>query len=188
MVMVPEWFNRDYENALFFHNQGINVTLKPQSDPTANFVVSGYTDEQMKQLHNGMPQRAYTESRRKWNDRPKPKFELPPHITGENDASVSAHMQVEFTDKYGKKWYMDQAERFNAFGFNNFKGWVCNSGFQGIVIREPDGSIKRSYSCNDVPLGNIETGFKLFDKPMICISNSCVSSADSKIPKKLLWK
>jgi hypothetical protein len=185
MVMVPAWFDRDYENALFFHNQGINVTLKPQSDPTANFVVSGYTEEQMKQLHNGMPQRAYTESKRKWNDRPKAKFEVPPHMAGENDSSVPAHMQVEFTDKYGKKWYMDQAERFNAFGFNNFKGWECNSGFQGIIIREPDGSIKRSYSCSDTPLGNIVTGFKLFDKPMTCISNSCVSSADSKLPKKL---
>ncbi len=188
MVMVPAWFDRDYENALFFHNQGINVTLKPQSDPTANFVVSGYTDEQMKQLHNGMPQRAYTESKRVWNDRPKPKFKIPPHVTGENDSRVPAHMQVEFTDKYGEKWYMDQAERFNAFGFNNFKGWECNSGFQGIVIREPDGSIKRSYSCTDTPLGNIETGFKLFDRPMECISPNCVSSADSKLPKRIIWK
>jgi len=188
MVMVPTWFDRDYNNALFFHNQGINVTLKPQSDPTANFVVSGYTEEQMKQLHNGMPQRAYTESKRVWNDRPKAKFELPRNIIGKNDASVPAHMQVEFTDKDGKKWYMDQAERFNAFGFNKFKGWECNSGFQGIIIREPDGSIKRSYSCTDTPLGNIETGFKLFDKPKICISNSCVSSADSKLPKRMICK
>lgn len=184
MVMVPSWFERDYENALFFHNQGINVTLKPQSDPTASRVVDGYTEEQMKQLWNGMPQRAYTESKRVWNDRPKPKFEVPPHTAGENDKSVPAHYQVEFTDDTGKKWYMDQAERFNAFNFNSFKGWMCNSGYQGIIIREPDGSIKRSYSCDDHPLGNIETGFKLFDKPTICISKNCVSSADSKIPKR----
>jgi len=185
MVMVPARFNEDYENALFFHNQGINVTLKPQSDPTASKVVDGYTPEQMKQLWNGMPQRAYTESKRT-TVRPLPKFQIPANTIGENDKSVPPHMQVEFTDKYGKKWYMDQAERFNAFGFNNFKGWHCNSGFQGIVIREPDGSIKRSYSCNDVPLGNIETGFKLFTGPVKCISSNCVSSADSKIPKRLI--
>jgi hypothetical protein len=183
MVMVPEQFDRDYDNALFFHTQGINVTLKPQSDPTASKVVEGYTPEQMKQLWNGMPQRAYTESKRT-TVRPLPKFQLSPNIIGENDSSVPAHMQVEFTDKFGKKWYMDQAERFNAFEFNNFKDWECNSGFQGIIIREPDGSIKRSYSCADTPLGNIETGFKLFNKPKICISTSCVSSADSKIPKR----
>lgn len=185
MVMVPEWFEKDWENALFFHEQGINVTLKPQSDPTASRVVDGYTKEMLQRLYNGMPQMAYTESKRQWNLRPRPSFQLPPDtaING-NDKSVPWHMQIEFKDSKGKKWYMDQAERFNAFNFNKFEGWSCNSGYQGIIIREPDGSIKRSYSCFDAPLGNIETGFKLFDKPMPCISPSCVSSADSKIPKR----
>ena len=186
MVMVPSQFDRDYDNALFFHEQGINVTLKPQSDPTASKIVEGYTDEQMKKLWNGMPQRAYTESKRKWSGRPRPTFDKLPNSLSpvEVFASVLPHMQVELTDSKGKKWYMDQAERFNTFGFNKFKGWNCNAGYQGIIIREPDGSIKRSYSCRDVPLGNIETGFKLFDKAMPCISDSCVSSADSKIPKR----
>ena len=79
---------------------------------------------------------------------------------------------------------MDQAERFNAFEFNNFKDWECSSGYRSIIIREPDGSIKRSYSCDDDPLGYIYNDFKLFSKPMPCISSSCVSSADSKIPKR----
>ena len=183
MVMVPEWFERDWENALFFHNQGINVTLKPQSDPTASRVVDGYTDDMLKRLHNGMPQRAFTESKRKWADRPKPTFNRIPYVDS-TGAEIPQHFQVEFKDSKGKTWYMDQAERFNAFNFNKFKGWSCNAGYQGIIIREPDGSVKRSYSCHDVPLGNIETGFKLFDKPMPCITESCVSSADSKIPKR----
>jgi len=187
MVMVPELFDLYYENALFFHNQGINVTLKPQSDPTASRVVDGYTDEMRAKLHNGMPQRSYTEQKAaeaRVVERPKPEFEIPDYTIGRNDASVPWHMQVEFTDSKGKKWYMDQAERFNAFDFNNFQGWMCNSGYQGIIIREPDGSVKRSYSCGDQPLGNIETGFKLFDKPTICTTKACVSSADSKIPKR----
>jgi hypothetical protein len=184
MVMVPEWFERDWDNALFFHEQGINVTLKPQSDPTASRVVDGYTEEMLQRLYNGMPQMAYTESKRQWNLRPRPSFELPPETLGENDKSVPWHMQVEFTDSKGKKWYMDQAERFNAFNFNKFKGWSCNAGYSGIIIREPDGSIKRSYSCHDNPIGNIETGFQLFDGPRPCITDSCVSSADSKIPKR----
>ena len=188
MVMVPEWFERDWENALFFHEQGINVTLKPQSDPTASRVVDGYTEEMLQRLWNGMPQMAYTESKRKWAARPRPSFELPPYAIGENDKSVPWHMQVEFTDSKGKKWYMDQAERFNAFGFNKFEGWMCQSGYSGIIIREPDGSIKRSYSCHDVPLGNIETGFKLFDGPRVCTTPACVSSADSKIPKRKVNK
>ena len=183
-VMVPEWFERDWENALFFHEQGINVTLKPQSDPTASKVVDGYTEDMLQRLWNGMPQRAYTEQK-STIERPKPKFRV-----DEDDKyykehkSVPWHMQVEFRDSKGKTWFMDQAERFNAFNFNKFCGWECSSGFRGIIIREPDGSIKRSYSCHDAPLGNIETGFKLFDKPMPCTTNSCVSSADSKIPKR----
>ena len=179
-VMLPDKFEQCWEDALYFHEKGINVTLKPQSDPTASFVVDGYTDEMLEKLHNGMPQRAFTESKAQIK-RPKPKVELDLRYA---TTGIPQHMQVEFEDSKGKKWYMDQAERFNAFNFNKFKGWSCNSGYQGIIIREPDGSIKRSYSCDDKPLGYIYSGFKLFDKPMPCITNSCVSSADSKIPKR----
>ena len=108
--------------------------------------------------------------------------------------SKTPTMEIELIDSKGETYEMDQAERFNAFNFNNFRGWDCSSGHRSIIIREPDGSIKRSYSCRDLPLGNIETGFKLFDKLMPCITNNCVSSADSKIPKRKpesnypLWK
>ena len=67
-----------------------------------------------------------------------------------------------------------QAERFNAFNFNNFNGWECSSGYRSIIIREPDGSIKRSYSCVDQPLGNIETGFNYLTDPK-CTTGACVS-------------
>ena len=184
MVMVPEAFDQYYDNALFFHNQGINVTLKPQSDPTASRIVNGYTEDMKQKLYNGMPQRGFTEIKNKYVSRPKPNFPIESKENITQNTQVPQHFQVEFQDSKGKKWYMDQAERFNAFNFNKFKGWNCNSGFQGIIIREPDGSIKRSYSCHDVPLGNIETGFKLFDSPRTCITESCVSSADSKIPKR----
>jgi len=190
MVLVPEWFDRDWENAMYFHNRGINVTLKPQSDPTASFVVKGYTDEQLKMMQNGMPQRAYTDtlqnSTGKKVVRPKPRTGSMYKMDKFNgdDKNVPPVMQVEFEDSKGDKYYMDQAERFNAFNFNKFKGWECTSGFKGIIIREPDGSIKRSYSCADEPLGYVESGFKLFDAPKVCISESCVSSADSKIPKR----
>ena len=189
MVLVPERFDVDWDNALYFHNRGINVTLKPQSDPTASFVVKGYTDKQLEIMQNGMPQRAYTDDLQKTTGkkiiRPKPaKTMWNQDIMNGDDKGVPPIMQVEFEDSKGKKWYIDQAERFNAFNFNKFKGWDCTSGFKGVIIREPDGSIKRSYSCADEPLGYIESGFKLFDKPKPCISESCVSSADSKIPKR----
>jgi len=184
MVMVPEAFDQYYDNALFFHNQGINVTLKPQSDPTASRIVNGYTEDMKQKLYNGMPQRGFTEIKNKYVSRPKPNFPIESKENITQNTQVPQHFQVEFQDSKGKKWYMDQAERFNAFNFNKFKGWECSSGYRSIIIREPDGSIKRSYSCHDEPLGNIETGFKLFDRPMPCVTESCVSSADSKIPKR----
>ena len=186
-VMVPEWFDELYEESLYFHNRGINVTLKPQSDPTASTVVNGYSKEMLDKLYNGMPQRGFTEEKNKHVKRPKPNFKIDDDRTLQKQTyseGVPQHFQVEFRDKENKPWFMDQAERFNAFNFNKFEGWECSSGYRSIIIREPDGSIKRSYSCHDEPLGNIETGFKLFDKPEKCISRSCVSSADSKIPKR----
>ena len=183
-VMVPQWFDELWEESLYFHNRGINVTLKPMSDPTASKVVEGYTDEMLQKLYNGMPQRAFTESKNVHIERPKATFKKQPDPIYQPDKQIPQHFQVEFKDKENKEWYMDQAERFNAFNFNKFSGWECSSGYRSIIIREPDGSIKRSYSCHDKPLGNIETGFKLFDGPVNCISPTCVSSADSKIPKR----
>jgi organic radical activating enzyme len=186
-VMVPQWFDELYEESLYFHNRGINVTLKPMSDPTASRVVHGYTDEMLEKLYNGMPQRGFTEKKNKHVDRPKATFKVDEEETLRKETyqeGVPQHFQVEFKDSKNKSWFMDQAERFNAFNFNKFSGWECSSGYRSIIIREPDGSIKRSYSCHDEPLGNIETGFKLFDKPKNCISPTCVSSADSKIPKR----
>jgi hypothetical protein len=184
-VMVPEWFWLIMDEVQLFHERGINVTLKPQSDPNANFVVSGYDDKMLEMLHNGMPQRAFTESKNKHVTRPKPTFiKAPDPLYWEENSDVPQHFQVEFRDKDKKYWFMDQAERFNAFEFNKFKGWECSSGYRSIIIREPDGSIKRSYSCDDEPLGYIYDDFKLFDGPKDCISKTCVSSADSKIPKR----
>jgi hypothetical protein len=90
--------------------------------------------------------------------------------------------QISLYDNDGKEYLFDQAERFNAFGFNKFKGWICDSGYQSCIIRQNE--VKRSYSCKEESLGTLSEGFKLFDEPKICITPSCVSSADSKIPKR----
>ena len=154
-VMVPEIFDELYERLERFAARGINVTLKPQSDPTASFVVHGYTDEQIHKMQVGFPQQ--------WD--------------GEQIAQIALY------DKDGIEYELDQAERFNAFGFNKFKGWICNAGYQGIVIRENE--VKRSYSCHEEPLGTLSQGFEIFKEPRKCVTPTCVSSADSKLPK---WK
>jgi len=154
-VMVPELFDEYYDRCAKFAEKGINVTLKPQSDPTASFIVGDYTQAQIDKMQTGFPQ----------------------HMNGEQAT------QMSLQDDQGVWYDFDQAERLNAFGFNKFKGWRCNAGYQSCIVREPGGEIKRSYSCHDQPLGTIDTGFDLFKSPQKCITPTCVSSADSKIPK-----
>lgn len=153
-VMVPEKFFELYDRCQRLHKRGINITLKPQSDPTASFVVNGYTEEMIDLMKTGFPQ----------------------HFLGEDVYQISLY------DTEGREYLFDQAERFNAYGFNQFSGWQCNSGYQSVIIRSNE--VKRSYSCHDKPLGTLLDGFKLFDEPVICTTPSCVSSADSKIPKR----
>ena len=151
-VMVPEKFWELYERLERFHKRGINVTLKPQSDPTASSVVNGYTPEMMSLMQTGFPQRS-------------------------NNEEV---YQIALYDVDNTEYLFDQAERFNAFGFNKFQGWGCNSGYQSVIIRSNE--VKRAYSCHDAPLGTLEN-FELFKEPKLCITPTCVSSADSKVPK-----
>jgi hypothetical protein len=151
-VMVPEKFYELYQRLERFHKRGIHVTLKPQSDPTASGIVDGYTEEMMHLMQTGFPQK----------------------VDGEEV------YQIALYDHMGQEYLFDQAERFNAFGFNKFQGWGCNSGYQSVIIRGNE--VKRSYSCQDVPLGTLEK-FELFKTPQRCITPNCVSSADSKIPK-----
>jgi organic radical activating enzyme len=97
----------------------------------------------------------------------------------QNDFEQQEGYQIRLTD--GKQdYYIDQAERFNALGFNSFTNWTCNAGYQSVIIRGTE--VKRAYSCHEEPLGTIEK-FTLFSAPRKCITTRCVSSADSKIPK-----
>lgn len=152
-VMVPGEFHELYNRCVRMSDMGINVTLKPQSNESANAIVNGYEDDMIEMMQKGFPQQNNGE----------------------------ALLNVKLIDEDDKVWYIDQAERFNAFGFNQFAGWDCNAGFQSVIIRGTE--VKRSYSCGDYPLGNILTGFGLFVRPQKCITPRCVSSADSKIPK-----
>ena len=97
----------------------------------------------------------------------------------QDDFEQQEEFQIRLTDDE-KNYYIDQAERFNALGFNKFTNWYCNSGYQSVIIRGNE--VKRAYSCKEENLGTLEK-FTLFSEPKICVTDRCVSSADSKIPK-----
>ena len=152
-VMVPSQFYELYERCQRFADKGINVTLKPQSNESANAIVDGYTSEMIDIMQNGFPQQI-------------------------NEEKL---YQIRLYDADDTEYKFDQAERFNAFGFNQFTNWSCNSGYQSVIIRGNE--VKRGYSCRDFRLGTLDEGFNLFGNAMPCITQRCVSSADSKIPK-----
>ena len=97
----------------------------------------------------------------------------------QNDFEQQDGFQIRLTDG-DQNYFIDQAERFNALGFNRFANWTCNAGYQSVIIRGNE--VKRSYSCHEAPIGTLDN-FELFKEPKRCITPTCVSSADSKIPK-----
>jgi organic radical activating enzyme len=97
----------------------------------------------------------------------------------QDDFEQQEGFQIRLTDGEND-YFIDQAERFNALGFNSFTNWTCNSGYQSVIIRGNE--VKRAYSCHEAPLGTLDD-FTLFSEPKKCITARCVSSADSKIPK-----
>jgi len=97
----------------------------------------------------------------------------------QDDFEQQEGFQIRLTDGE-QDYFVDQAERFNALGFNSFTNWTCNSGYQSVIIRGNE--VKRAYSCNEDAMGTLDN-FELFKEPKRCITLKCVSSADSKIPK-----
>jgi hypothetical protein len=97
----------------------------------------------------------------------------------QDDFKQQEGYQIRLTDG-NQNYFIDQAERFNALGFNQFANWTCNSGYQSVIIKGTE--VKRAYSCKEESLGTIDN-FTLFSTPRPCVTDRCVSSADSKIPK-----
>jgi organic radical activating enzyme len=151
-VMVPDLFFETLERCERFRKRGINVTLKPQSNDTATAIVDGYTPDMIKIMQSEFEQQ----------------------INGEE------MNQIVLYDNLNNTYHIDQAERFNALGFNQFTDWTCNAGYQSVIIMGNE--VKRGYSCRDLPIGTLEK-FDLRIKPPKCVTPKCVSSADSKIPK-----
>lgn len=150
-VMVPNKFFETLERCERLRARGINVTLKPQSNDTATALVEGYTTEMLDIMKNDFQQQ----------------------VQGQE-----LH-QVRLTDGINN-YYIDQAERFNALGFNKFKDWNCVAGYQSIVIKGTE--VRRAHSCHEDSLGSIDN-FSLFTQIKPCVTQSCMSSADSKLPK-----
>ena len=105
-------------------------------------------------------------------------------------------MQFLKTQTKHRKFVLLRDENNNIYELSNFEqlmsqnlrsylNWNCTAGHQAITIHE-DGRVTRGQVCNQELLGNIKTGFKLFNKIKKCeTKRNCSCSADLKMPK---WK
>jgi MoaA/NifB/PqqE/SkfB family radical SAM enzyme len=156
IVLVHDNFDEMYNHAIYFYNNDIDTQTKIQLDYIdGETFEKKYTEEQLNKIKNSFS-----------------KKEKPTYL-------------FKMIDKNNKEYYIDNLERLLGLNFNRYKDWICEAGYRSIIITEPSGDVKRHFMCKDKPLGNIETGFELYNKPRKCITEICGSSADCKIPK---WK
>ena len=154
IVLVHDNFDEMYNHAIYFFDRGFVVQAKIQLDYiNGDTFEKPYTKEQLNKIKN-----SFVKEKKSY------------HI-------------FKMIDKDGKEYYIDNLERLLGLNFNRYKDWICEAGYRSIIITEPSGDIKRHFMCKDKPLGNITSGFKLYDKLKKCITEICGSSADCKIPK-----
>ena len=154
IVLLNERFDEMWEYANYFYVHDISVQAKVQIDYIDGETIEReYTDDQWDKIQNGLVR-----------------------------ISKSKYTMRLVDDKMNE-YLIDNPERMLGLKFNRFKGWLCEAGYRSIIITEPKGNVMRHYMCKDVPLGHVETGFKLYDDLTPCITDICGSSADCKIPK-----
>jgi len=156
IVLLNERFDEMWHHAQYFYDNQISVQAKIQVDYIdGNTYEREYTPDQLDKIKNGFPRHS------------------------------KVNYIYELIDDENNTYLVDNVERALGLGFNKYKNWVCEAGYRSLIITEPKGNVMRHYMCKDKPLGHIETGFKLYDEPRVCITDVCGSCADLKIPK---WK
>src|SRR5262249_26197383 len=145
-----------YDDAEYFRQRGMNISLKPQSDKRGMAIVDGYTPTMLQAMRTLFPDHPSQPT-----DRPVPRgYATPPLVQDSEGRTMVADIEMRRPD--GSFDYLDDCERLNADGFPSFTGWHCHAGYQSIVVSEPGGIIYRCFSCHATPLGSLDTGFQLF--------------------------
>lgn len=178
IIMIPEMWDKLHDDAVYFQRLGQNVTLRPQITADGSRPVDGYTDEMRRIMQTSM----LFQLQRTSSERPIDTAPRAPGVTITTEESTIEPL-IELRERNGKLWYLDTANRMTVLDFTRFKGWLCHAGYQAVIIREPSGTLHRGLACRDKPLGHIEQGFRLFDQPVPCITDLCVSDFDAKLPK-----
>lgn len=189
MSLHPEYLelkDRMLENARIIKESGTNLAFNLSLDPTRWEIVkdlyetfsSEFPGVVLPKILNYLatPSRSnykYTDNQwidiKKWiseNTQPRNK----------NFITVKLHFDDNTTENFDlAKWTMN--------GWNKYKNWECNSGYDGINIRF-NGEVTNSI-CGVEILGRIDS-FRLKDKPIICPYEYCACPLDLFMTKRKL--
>tara|TARA_Y100000766_G_C18892239_1_gene599140 strand:+ start:1255 stop:2271 length:1017 start_codon:yes stop_codon:yes gene_type:complete len=90
---------------------------------------------------------------------------------------------LNITEFNGNEHWFNSVEELIAKNGMSYEGFYCTAGMQGIVIYE-NGDVVRGRVCKGEKLGNIKTGFTLFNEVKKCIQKrNCHCAGDVKMPK-----
>ena len=98
------------------------------------------------------------------------------------DKAGTAEMNCELFTR-DESW-LDNVNTLTKNKWNTFKRWKCMAGIETLMI-DNDGSVYRATCKQGGVLGNIETGFKLEQDPVICAKQWCNCAADLNTTKWL---
>ena len=159
MVMPPEQFEKCYDDALFFRENGLHCLLRVERRTIQGKMLQapGYTDDMIDKIVNWKPRLS------------KASTETFDHgfVHKENGEAI----------KYG------DVEHAIALGKTDYLKWRCFGGVTSVVIY-PNGNILRGHACRDKKIGNItDNSYKLHSYPQECITVKCGCSADMRLVK-----
>lgn len=96
---------------------------------------------------------------------------------------VDYNFNTEVTLQNGEIYYLF-ANRLHNEKLDYWEGWKCAAGFNYLII-EPNLDVYGSMCKNDY-LGNLETGFKLFDDYTTCKQPRCIGCTQDLMIEKFV--
>lgn len=168
-VLIPGDFENTKKDVDFFNEKNLSVNVKVCR--AHGKIIEGYSKEELQYIKDA-PGRREVKG-------PTDKNFL---ITKGNEKKPI--LATYLKDKNNNEYRLRSPEQLLVSNYASYIGWDCTAGYQSVTIRE-DGNIQRGTSCKrEEVLGNIRTGFSLYNKPQKCIQTRvCDCVTDLKMPK-----
>lgn len=104
------------------------------------------------------------------------------NLENQNKAGSFVNVATIREDESGGKYrYEENVNDILARKENQYKGWLCWSGIESLMI-SANGDVFNA-SCRVIKLGNIHTDFDIPTEPITCSKITCVCAADLNTSK-----